>query len=408
MTQKSTFFASCPKGLEELLLEELKAYAPTKTFKQRGGVEFELGKSRALDFLLSSRIASRVFLKLHYFRCKTMDDVFKKHVNFPWETIFNVEQTFKVQTLFDYKAKSILGNSMLTSLKLKDAVVDHFREKTGERPSVNTNSPSVSLLLRLEGSTNKTDLTGTVWIDLCGEPLSHRGYRPEGVPAPLRENLAAALILTTDWKPGEEPLVDPMCGSGTLLLEALTIALKIPPSYLKIRKRVETGRGQFAFEQHLWFQNDKNLKEQFEKTLDEYYQRILEGLNTTLPHALYGSDIDPNALELTKISLRNAKILEGNVKLQQCPAIELTLPLEGGPGVIITNPPYGDRLGTSDALRETYHQFGEYLKNHGKGYRAYIFTSNQDLRKSISLKTSQKIPFFNGDKDCRLLKYDLY
>jgi 23S rRNA G2445 N2-methylase RlmL len=409
MTQVTSFFASCPRGLEELLLEEIQQFHPVKIFKQRGGIEFQLGKMKALEFLLTSRMASRVFMKLHYFRCKDMDDIYTKHVKFPWDTVMTLEQTFKVQTLFDFKAKNMLGNSMLASLKLKDALVDGLRNKTGERPSVNTTSPNLSYLLRLEGSGgNSTDLAGTLWLDLCGEPLSHRGYRPEGAPAPLRENLASALVMSTDWKPGSEALIDPMCGSGTLLIEALLIALKLPPTYLKIRKRVETGRGQFAFEQQLWFKNDPNLVKGFEELLQTHYQQILESMNTVLDEKLYGSDTDARAIELTSQSLRLAKLSLDNVNLQVSEATHVQLPHEGGPGVILTNPPYGDRLGTVENLKAMYHHFGEYLKNHAQGYRAYLFTSEPELRKSISLKASRKIPFFNGDKDCRLIKYDLY
>lgn len=408
MTSHHSFFASCPRGLEDLVLAELTLIKPTKVFKARGGVEFQSGKLQALDFLLNTRLASRLYMKMHYFRCKSIDDIFNKNVRYPWSTVMSNDQTIKVQTLFDREAKIKFGNSMMTSLKLKDAIVDGMREQTGERPSVNTESPTLSFLLRIEGNRGEDDFSATIWLDMSGDPLSHRGYRPEHATAPLRENLAAALVLSTDWKPESEHLIDPMCGSGTILIEAALIALNIPPSYLKIRKRLETRRTQYAFENHLWFTQDSNLTAGFEKLYTQLYQQTLEGLNKELPYPLKGSDNDARSLNLAMTSIKSARLTENQIHLEQCDAKDVLLPVEGGPGVILTNPPYGDRLGEVEELKEDYYQYGEYLKNHAQGYRAYILTSNPELRKAISLKTSKKIPFFNGDKDCRLLKYDLY
>lgn len=367
-----------------------------------------MGKLQALHFLLRTRIASRLYSKLHYFRCGSLEDIYKKNVKYPWDGVMEVEQTFKIQTLFDRQAKERLNNSMMASLKLKDALADYFREKTGERPSVNTHSPTLSFLLRLEGPKAKEDLSATIWLDLTGEPLSHRGYRPPEAPAPLRENLAAALVLSTDWKPLEEPLIDPMCGSGTILIEAAMIALDLPPSYLKIRRRVEMRRAQFAFENHLWFRNDEMLVKGFEEIVQDEYQHILQQFNYALPFPILGSDRDQRAIDLARASVKASRLNPEHIQIEKRDALEVTLPKEGGPGVILTNPPYGDRLGELDHLKEEYHQYGEYLKNHAQGYRAYLLTANPELRKSISLKTTQKIPFFNGDKECRLLKYVLY
>lgn len=408
MSATTSFFASCPRGLEELLEAEVKLLNPHKIFVQKGGVEFITTKIKALDFLLTSRLASRLFLKIHYFKIKKMEDIYEKNLKFPWDGLLNLDQTFKIQTLFDQAAKARFNNSMMSSLKLKDSLADYFRTTTGERPSVNTKFPNISLLLRIEKTRDPDEFATTLWLDLCGEALSHRGYRPPKAYAPLRENLAAALVLSTDWKPGLEPLIDPMCGSGTLLVEAAMIALKLPPTFLKIRKRLETSRAQFSFENQLWFLNDKFLTREFDQLIEMHYQNILEGLNTPLQFPLYGYDKDRISLEMSRTSLKTAMIPAELVHLEQSFATDVHLPVEGGPGVILTNPPYGDRLGEEEQLKEEYHQLGEYFKNHAQGYRAYVFTGNAELRKSISLKTSKRIPFFNGDIECRLLKYDLY
>lgn len=403
------YFASCPRGIEDMLAEEAKQFQANPIYKVKGGIQFHIPDKLLFAFFLRTRLASRVYAKLQHFKIKSLDDIYEKNVKYPWEGVFDLDQTFKTQALFDHRAQKTFRNSMIASLKLKDAIADRFREIHQERPDVDAQEADASIMLRIEGS-SKSDETfyATTWLDLTGYPHSHRGYRPAGAKAPLRENLAAALVMSTDWKPQSEFLMDPMCGSGTLLIEAHLIRAKIPASYLRVRGMVEKNRQEYAVQNLPWLSQPKAKKEAFGKEVQAVYQETIEGLNKEFPMPLLGMDNSAESLELAQESLRRAMIQPGSVKLMAGDALRAAPPTEYKTGVLITNPPYGERLGRGQPLDELYYEFGETLKNKFKGYRAYVFTGNQDLRKKISLKTTQKLPFFNGDIECRLLKYEIF
>jgi 23S rRNA G2445 N2-methylase RlmL len=400
------YFASCPRNLEQLLLDEINEFDFAEVEESRGGVKFKSDDQTALDFLLSTRIASRVFKQMHFFKMNDENDIYDRAMEKWWHRIFDLEQTFKVNTLLDLHASRNFSNTMILSQKLKDGIVDQFRKETNDRPSVDTKFPDITFLLRIDSRKTCNGYTGTVYADLCGEPLSHRGYRTPGHKAPLRENLAAGIVLSTDFNPDQDIFVDPMCGSGTLLIESVLIKGNILPSYLKVRKIIERRETPFAVMNHTWFKQDKMVNEFFKKRCQDIYNDTLEKLNELPTHQFYGFDNSQSTLEITKDNIHMAKLPADVIVLERADATRVIAP-EEAPGVVITNPPFGARLGQDDDLEELYHQLGENLKSNFKNFRAYIFTSEPELRKKISLQTSKRTTFYNGSIECRLLRYEL-
>jgi 23S rRNA G2445 N2-methylase RlmL len=241
---------------------------------------------------------------------------------------------------------------------------------------------------------------------MCGVPLSHRGYREASFKAPLRENLAAAIILSTDFDPSKDIFTDCMCGSGTLLIEGILMKAKIAPTYLRVRSYIERTVPVFDFLKHPWFLADKKSVRLFHEMAQAVYNHSIGALNELQTRQFFGFDISERALEATRHHLDNALIDPQIVTLNKRDATKIT-PMDPPPGIIICNPPYGERMGEEDQLMTLYRNLGENFKQNFKGYRAYVFTSNPLLRKSISLQTSKRHTFFNGNIECRLLKYEL-
>jgi len=404
--QSYNYFASCPRELEHLLLAEAAPFKFEEVREERGGVWFRTTDQKALTFLLSTRIASRVFKEAHFFTLSHENDIYDRAVEKWWHKIFDLDQTFKINTLLDLDASRFFTNTMILSQKLKDGIVDQFRKEKDDRPNVDTKHPDMTLLMRIEGRRNGPGFKATVYMDLCGEPLSNRGYRAPGHRAPLRENLAAGIVLSTDFDSEEDIFIDPMCGSGTLLIESVLIKGNIKPTYLKIRQIVERKATPFALMNHKWFKQDRKTFSFFRQLCIDTYNETLDLLNDLPTHQFYGYDYSQRTLEIAEENIAIAKIPEDVILLERQDAT-LVSPPDEAPGVVVTNPPYGTRLGEEDELEELYHQLGENLKSNFKGFRAYIFTSKPELRKKISLQTSKRTPMFNGAIECRLLRYEL-
>lgn len=403
-----SFFASCPKGLEELLQKEVLAQGIEEAYIGEGGVTFYSFPDKALDVIFNSRIASRVFMELYTFQIKGERDLFDAAFGPTWSNVLDLEQTFKITTLLDSKASFYFKNSLTISQILKDAMVDKYREESGgERPSVDTKNPDVSFLLRIEDDRKNRSWKARVLLDLCGDPLSNRGYRVNTHSAPLRENLAAGIVMLTEFNPKKDIFIDTMCGSGTILIEAALIKGEIPPSYLKIRRLIERKYKSWDFLGHKWFAEDPILQKKFEDKVNRLYSSILQSINTLDHHQFYGYDKDRRALEAAKENMKEALILGNVITLSQQDACVLTPPAEA-PGIVICNPPYGERIGDKEELEDLYYNYGENLKKNWKGFRAFILTGDQELRKQISLQTSRRFELFNGALDCRLLRYELY
>ncbi|MEI8347110.1 MAG: hypothetical protein WCG27_06570, partial [Pseudomonadota bacterium] len=318
-----------------------------------------------------------------------------------------LQQTFKITTILDRPSSKHFKNSLVLSQILKDGIADYFRQKKGERPSVDTKNPDQRFLLRIEDDPTNRAFKATIWLDLCGDPLSNRGYRRPGHVAPLRENLAAGIIQLTDWRKEREPFIDLFCGSGTLLIEGLLIAKDISPSYLKVKSYL-TGRSTpWSFMRNPWYTAQKQLGAQVDQQLKKLDQENSKSLKKKISSHFFGIDIDPRALGLAKENIDRA-LLSGQILLGVGDARKNPPPI-APPGIVVGNLPYGERIEIPlEELKNLYHDTGENLKANYKGFRAYFLTSHSDLRKQIALATSKRVELFNGDIECRLLRYDLY
>lgn len=397
------FFASCPKNLEELLLSELKSFNLEELKVRKGGVEFSCAPDKLFALLLESRIASRIFMVWKRFSFKNEKDLYTQALKLPWQELMDPEQSLKISTITAIKVTNAFKNTHFLSLVLKDAIVDKLRQKTSKRPSVDMNQPDYNLTLRVDPAGGGF-FRATVSLDLTGIPLSNRGYREEGHKAPLRENLAAALILSTDWDK-KEGFVDPFCGSGTLLIEAAWIKAGVCPSYLHL-KQVHSGQKVYSFEDHLWFKSNPTFQEAFIQTTMKLLERSEKGLKSLGENSFQGSDINPKYIKQLQRTLKICGIPEKAFTLEFHDALKALPKMDKG--ILVTNPPYGERLDSLEEAKETLYLFGENLKNSFKNFRAYILISDPELRKAISLRTEQRQTFYNGPIECRLLKYSLY
>ena len=369
------FFATCPRGLELVLADELRGFNAQKIHAVGGGMLFSGDYSLCYRANLESRIASRILWRIAGGPYRHEQDIYKLSFAPRWTDWFESRCTIRV----DVSAiKSPLTSLNFITLKIKDAVCDKIRLLSGRRPSVDTRAPDVPIQAHL------TDRDFTLYLDTTGEPLFKRGLRRTTGDAPLRENLAAGLLRLAAWQPGI-PILDPMCGSGTILIEAALIALDIAPG---------SGR-RFAFERLKNF-DPRHWRELRRKTAAR--QKVKN------PLAIYGSDISSDALKAARANLVAAGIAEC-VTLQCANVLDLTPP--ASTGIIVSNPPYGVRLGEQQRLAEFYPKLGDSLKKRFTGWSAYLLSADMRLPKLIHLATSKRIPLFNGALECRLFEYKM-
>ncbi len=369
------FFATCPRGLELLLAGELRLLGAEKIHAVGGGVQFGGDFSLCYRANLQSRVASRILWQVSTDRYRDEGDIYRGTYALPWTDWFDPARTIRVDVS---ATKSPLTSLNFITLKIKDAVCDKIRRLTGRRPSVDTSEPDISIQGHL------TDRDFSLYLDTTGEPLFKRGKRLAAGEAPLRENLAAGILRLADWEPGI-PLLDPMCGSGTILLEAALMALDIAPGL---------GRD-FAFEKFKIFDG---------RRWRELLQRSQARQRPKMPQAIYGSDLSGDALKAARANLA-ASGLEKLVSLKQANVLEIARP--ANEGIIVTNPPYGVRLGEQQELAKFYPKLGDALKKNFAGWRAYILSADLRLAKLIRLAASKRTPLFNGALECRLFEYKM-
>jgi putative N6-adenine-specific DNA methylase len=369
------FFAPCPRGLESVLREELDALGAADAQALDGGVAFAGDLRLCYAANLHSRIASRVLWRLAQAPYRYENDVYQAVAALPWSEYFTPERTIRVNVS---ATACPLKSLDFVTLRIKDAVCDRFREQTGRRPSVDTAAPDVRIHAYLDASTL------SLYLDTSGEPLFKRGLRVAAGEAPLRENLAAGILRLAGWSPGT-PLLDPMCGGGTFLLEAAEAALQRAPG----------GRRSFAFEKLIGFDAARWAQIRAQAQAAE---------RPAQPLPIFGSDLYGSALKLARENLSQAG-LEGVVQLKQANALEISAPAAAG--VLVANPPYGVRLGEQRTLAELYPRLGDALKQRFAGWRACIFTADLRLPKLIGLKPARRIPLYNGALECRLYVFEL-
>lgn len=408
---RSEYFASCPSGLEELLAQEIMGLGAKSTQVGRAGVQFEAFHEVALKIILYTRFASRVYKYLFTFEVLNEKDYYLEATDIKWKSLLEVHQTFRLTTIFGDlpQEREDFRNSQFANLKLKDAIVDYFRHFDGERPSVDKDYPDFALLARVERGQEKP-FKVTLMLDLSGDPLHQRGYRISTTEAPLKENVAAAILKLSNWDPENEGLLDAMCGSGTIAIEAALIAANIPPSYLKVERYMKNNNFKmWTFLNYPWLTKDTYLQENFKKLLEEISAATEEGLKklSAMKGRIVANDISDRAIFAAKDNIKKAR-LEGLIVVQHKDALETTPPAEKS--LFICNPPYGERLehGEEEKLRAIYKGLGDHWKHNFKGHRASLFTGNLEMLKVVGLKSSKRHILFNGDIECRLAEYLLY
>lgn len=369
------FFAPCPRGLEAVLAVELECLEATSIEILPGGVAFRGSWLTCYRANLESRIASRILWQVARNQYRSEADIYDITHRLSWPDWFEPRLTIKVNLA---AIKCPLRSLDFLTLRIKDAICDKFRTIRGKRPDIDTTTPDI----RIHGFLDARQFT--LYLDTSGEALFKRGLRQTQGDAPLRENLAAGILALAGWHPGI-PLLDPMCGSGTLLLEAAQIACQIAPG----------ARRQFAFENLKLF--DANSWKKLKQTAaNRQRERIFQ--------SIYGSDLYGNALVNARNNLATAGLAEC-VALKQANVLEISPPAETG--MLISNPPYGVRVGDHQTLAEFYPQLGNVLKQRFSGWQAFLLTADPLLAKSIRLTPSRRTPLFNGALECRLLEYRL-
>lgn len=372
MKQLFQFFAPCPRGLEGVLFEELTALRAERVQAVDGGVGFAGSLQTMMRANLHSRIASRILWKLAEKPYRSEDDIYRLARDVEWAELFAVDCTIKVNVT---AIKSPLRSPEFVGLKVKDGVCDRFRLKTGARPSVDTREPDMRIHLFL------TERMASLYLDTSGEALFKRGYRSDAGEAPLRENLAAGVLALSGWTP-EQALHDPMCGSGTFLIEAAMKARAIAPGV----------RRSFAFQQFRGHDAAAWERLRAEAREQENSER----------YVIYGSDVSSTVLVHAAANLAAAGVAE-TVELKQLNLLDAQ-PIAAS-GVWLCNPPYGVRLDERARLAESYPLWGDVLKQRFAGWRAYFFTGDLELAKKIGLKASKRTVLFNGALECRLFEY---
>jgi len=367
--------ATCSLGFEEIVASELRELGIDDPVPRRGSVAFRGGLPEISSANLFLRTAIRIFLPLVRGRAAGRRQLYDLAAGISWENLIAPGATFAVTVVGRAPG---LEHSGFAALVVKDAIVDRIRGRRGSRPDVDRRKPDVGVHVHLANG------QATVSLDSTGEPLSQRGYRLSGGDAPLSETLAAGLLLLAGYD-GSRPFLDPMCGSGTLAAEAALIASRTAPGL----------RRGFAFER--WPFHDPAV-------LEAARHRAVRDRREP-PQPIEASDVDPRAVARTRKNLDRAGMAR-YCRVLRRDITELELP---GPGtLIVTNPPYGERLGEVEGLRPLYKAIGDALKTRAAGATAWLLVGNRELAGAVGLKASRRIRVFNGPIECRFLRYDLY
>jgi putative N6-adenine-specific DNA methylase len=370
------YFAQVTGLMEELCEQELIELGAVKTEIAYRGIYFEADIETIYRINYRARTISRVLAPLITFYCDNTNVLLKTAETINWEELMSVKKTFAISASV---SNSKITNSLYASLCLKDGIADFFRAKYGKRPDVDTANPDVRFNLHIEKD------RAIISLDTSGESLHKRGYRLLGGEAPMQETLAAAILRISKWD-GEKPLLDCMCGSGTILAEALMHYCRIPAQKL---------RSNFGFFNLPEF--DKNIWENLKKEFDKDIRPLPKGI-------IYGSDRSQEAIKVARANLSRLPYYE-SVDLS-CKDFERIDQFENG--TLITNPPYGIRLGKVAEVQELYKALGDFIKQKCKGTSAFIYTGEPSLRKYVGLKTTKRIPLANGKLEGVLLQIDSY
>ncbi len=376
--ERKNILVTCGPGLEDYLQTEIKTLDIEFISTHPGGV---LTKGSFIDCMsmnLNLRTAYNVLYLIREFRCGSPEALYKQITNLPWEKIISPEEQLCVLSRVDTWS---IKNTMFPTLKVKDAIVDKIQNKTGQRPDSgqNRNGAVVNLFWKKDKA--------WIYLNTSGIKLSDRNYRKMPHKAPLRESLAAGILMAADYD-GSQHIVLPMCGSGTLAIEAALIAMNKPAGIL---------RSNFGFKHFIPFDEQpwKIMRAEARKQIRK----------APLPKRIIATDIDNMAIAASKQNAKTAGV-DHLIEFDVCDFAETPLPLD--PAIVLMNPEYSQRMGDLEELEKDYKRIGDFFKQKCPGHTGYVFTGNRDLAKKIGLKTAAKIPFYNGNIECRLLKFNLY
>ena len=377
--RKSKILITCPKGISPWLAGEVRALGFPVLKEEEAAVETKGTLADTMSLNLRLRAGHRVLYHMTDFAAENPEDLYRNLRNIPWEEILHERGEHAYLCVTSTVDTLSIRDTRFANRKAKDAIVDRIMENCGLRPDSGPDRDRAVVHVFWKGK------AVSLYLDTSGEPLSRRGYRKIPLAAPMQETLAAAVILATAWN-GREDFVNPMCGSGTLAIEAALFAEGRAPGLLRGNFGFFHLRG---FDQAAW----RKVRSAAHTARKETAARIT------------ATDIDPRAVASARQNARTAGV-EARIDFSVCPFQETPVSKRGG--VVVLNPPYGERTGDVSALVDLYRGMGDFFKQSCSGYRGYLFTGNAALGKKVGLRTSRRIPFFNGEIECRLLEYELY
>ncbi|MEJ5053254.1 THUMP domain-containing class I SAM-dependent RNA methyltransferase [Sphingobacterium sp. MYb382] len=373
----SKVIITCNRRLSPYLAQEVRDLGFTIKREFNTGVEIAASVNECIRLNLNLRVGSQVLYELKAFRAANPDELYRNLVEINWEDLIPFDGYFSVTS---HVHNETITTPLFANVKVKDAIVDRIKDKKGVRP--NSGPEYNRCVIHLHWMEERAE----IFLDTSGETLAKHGYRKHPGKAPMLEALATSTIMATQWD-GKQPFVNPMCGSGTLAIEAALLTQKRVPGLQRMNYSFMHFIG---YDEEVFFEERRKIKEITEKN--------------NLPQII-ASDLSEEAVEIAKLNARTAGV-EHLITFEVGDFALTTVPEEGG--VIMFNPEYGERLGVHSKLEETYKRIGDFLKQSCKGYRGYVFTGNPDLAKKIGLRASRRFEFFNGKLDCRLLQYELY
>jgi putative N6-adenine-specific DNA methylase len=376
-SRTSRIVITCNKRLAPYLQQEVEelSFFPERTFQT--GVELQGTINDCIKLNLNLRCASQVLYSLKEFKAKDADQLYSHLINYPWENVLDAEGYFSVTSNVD---NPTINNELFVNVKVKDAIVDRMRKQTGKRP--NSGPELDKTVIHLYWKDNQAE----IFLDTSGQTLAKHGYRKIPGKAPMLEALACATVMATKWD-RNSPFVNPMCGSGTVAIEAALLATNRKPGLF---------RTNYSFMHVLGY--DESV---YQNELQKIQRKVKEipGL------MIVATDIQKDAINISRINAKVAGV-EKLISFLVCDFERTQIP--EGSGVVYFNPEYGERMGELADLEKTYKRLGDFLKQKCQGYMGYIFTGNLDLAKKIGLKAKRRVEFYNAKLDCRLLEYELY
>ena len=375
---KSKVIITCNKRLSSYLADEVSALGYTIIRSFPTGVELNITLTECIKLNLNLRCASQILYQLKSFKINSPEELYREVVDMPWEELIDFAGYFSVTSNVDNET---ITTPLFTNLKVKDAIVDRIKEKKGIRP--NSGAEANKTVIHLYWKDENAD----IFIDTSGETLAKHGYRKIPGKAPMLEALAAGVVMSTKWDM-KSPFINPMCGSGTLAIEAALMATNRRPGLYRMNYGFMHILG---YDEQEFFAERRILKDQVVKNLDL---------------TIVASDISEDAVDVTRKNAKTAGV-DTLITFEVCDFAETPVPQDVS-GVVVFNPEYGERLGVHSQLELTYKRIGDFMKKECKGYTGYIFTGNPDLAKKIGLKAARKLEFYNGKLDCRMLEYELY